>query len=98
MLCMATLMDTDRLLGMEELIGAGLVRERHLGETERFELAQNRLKDVVLEDIGLEQQRVYHRRIGEALERKHRRRVAYVVESLAHHFEYGGLHPRPTPI
>ena len=95
LLCMTTLMDTDRLLlGMEELIRAGLVRERHLGETERFELAQNRLKDVVLEDIGLEQKRKYHRRIGEALERKHRRRVSYVVESLAHHFEQGGVAPK----
>ena len=98
LLCMTTLMDTDRvLLGMEELIGAGLVRERHLGETERFELAQNRLKDVVLEEIGLEQRRTYHRRIGEALERKHRRAVSYVVESLSHHFEQGGVAPKAYP-
>ena len=98
LLCMATVMDSDRvLLGMEELINSGLVRERHLGETERFELAQNRLKDVVLEDIGLDQRRTYHRRIGEALERKHRRRVSYVVESLAYHFEQGGVAPKAYP-
>jgi len=98
LLCMATLMDTERvLLGMEQLINAGLVRERHLGETERFELAQNRLKDVVLEEIGTDQRRTYHRRIGEALERKHRRRVSYVVESLAYHFEQGGVAPKAYP-
>jgi tetratricopeptide (TPR) repeat protein len=98
LLCMATVMDTDRVLaGMEQLIDAGLVRERHLGETERFELAQNRLKDVVLEEINLSQRQEYHRRIGEALERKHRRRVSFVVESLAYHFEQGNVAPKAYP-
>ena len=98
MLCLAALMDTARVLqGMEGLIGSGLVRERLVGETERFELAQNRLKDVVLEGLSLELRRKLHQRIGEALERAQRRRLSFVVESLAYHFEQGEVPSKAYP-
>jgi tetratricopeptide (TPR) repeat protein len=82
---------------MDELIAAGLVRERQVGETERFELAQNRLKDVLIEETPQQDRRLFHRRIGEALERLYRRRVPYIVESLAHHFEQGEVASKAYP-
>mgnify|MGYP001265676458 CR=1 FL=1 len=98
MLCMAALMDTERVLhGMERLIDGGLVRERLVGETERFELAQNRLKDVVLEGLSLDIKRKIHQRIGESLERAQRRRLSFVVESLAYHFEQGEVPSKAYP-
>ncbi len=98
LLCLAAASDENSLLTcMDELIAAGLVRERQVGETERFELAQNRLKDVLIEETPLADRRVYHRRIGEALERLHRRRVPYIVESLAHHFEQGEVSAKAYP-
>jgi len=98
LLCVAAVMDTSRVMaGMEILIDAGLVRERQLGETERFELAQNRLKDVVLEGLSTDVRRGIHRRIGEALEKVYRRRVSFVVESLAYHFEQGEVAAKAYP-
>jgi len=98
LLCLAAVMDSAKVMsGMEELIDAGLVRERHIGETERFELSQNRLRDVVIEDLDVDLRRRIHCRIGEGLERIHRRRVSYVVESLAHHFEQGGVASKAYP-
>ena len=98
LLCMATVKDDKALLlSMDELIAAGLVRERQVGETERFELVQNRLKDVLLEETPEPIRRQYHRRIAEALERLHRRRVPFIVESLAHHFEQGEVPAKAYP-
>jgi len=98
LLCMAAATDEESLLAcMDELISAGLVRERQVGETERFELARNRLKDVLLEETPEPDRRVYHCRIGEALERLHRRRVPYIVEALAHHFEQGETPAKAYP-
>jgi tetratricopeptide (TPR) repeat protein len=98
LLCMAAAMDHDRVMVcMESLLNAGLVRERHMGETERFELAQNRLKDVVLEETSLDKRRLFHRRIGLTLERIHRRRVPFIVESLAYHFEQGNVPTKAYP-
>jgi len=98
LICMAAVMDIDRVTaGMERLIDAGLVRERQLGEIERFDLAQNRLKDVVLESMSVDLRQQIHRRIGEALERIHRRRVSFVVESLAYHFEQGEVASKAYP-
>jgi len=98
LLCMAAVMDVDRVTaGMERLIDAGLVRERQVGEIERFELAQNRLKDVVLEGMSIDLKQRIHRRIGEALERIHRRRISFIVESLAYHFEQGEVASKAYP-
>jgi tetratricopeptide (TPR) repeat protein len=98
LMCMAAMMDEDRVLrSMDELVQQGLVRERFLGEAEHFELARNRLKDVLLAETAYEDQRVFHRRIGEALERIHRRRIPYIVESLAYHFEHGDVPAKAYP-
>ena len=98
LLSYASLLDADTIISsIGELIEAGLVRERQVGETERFELAQNRLRDVVMEDLPVDARQKIHRRIGEGLERIHRRRIDYVVESLAHHFEQGEVAPKAYP-
>ena len=83
-------LDEERLfLAVDELIEAGLVRAREVAEDERYELARHRLQDVLLEDLGADERRFLHRRIGGWLERQHRRATAQVVESLALHFEQG---------
>jgi len=98
LLCAAAAFDEERVVScIEELLDAGLVRERHFGETERFELARNRLKDVLAEETPVDERRVYHRRIGEALEREHRQRIPYIVEALAHHFEQGDMPAKAYP-
>ena len=98
LMSVATEMDGDQVEeGMEVLIDAGLVRARQIGETEHFELAQNRLKDVVLEGLSSDLIRSIHRRIGEALERTYRQRVSFIVESLAFHFEQGEVASKAYP-
>ena len=98
MVCVASDLDTGRVLdAMEGLIDVGLVRERAVGETERFELAQNRLKDVVMEDLSPDLKLRLHRRIGESLERTQRHRLSFVVESMAYHFEHGGVPSKAYP-
>ncbi len=98
LLSLTSLLETELIMsGISELIEAGLVRERQVGETERFELSQNRLRDVVIEDLPLQTRQRIHCRIGEGLERIHRRRVDYVVESLAHHFEQGEVASKAYP-
>ncbi|MEC9388830.1 MAG: protein kinase [Myxococcota bacterium] len=98
LLSYAALLDPDTIMAsIEELIDSGLVRERQVGETERFELAQNRLRDVVMEDLAPPVRQQIHRRIGEGLERIHRRRIDSVVESLAHHFEQGEVASKAYP-
>ncbi len=98
LLCMVAMMEEERVLrSMDELVQQGLVRERFLGETEYFELARNRLKDVLLAETKYEDQSTFHRRIGEALERIHRRRISYIVESLAYHFEHGEVPAKAYP-
>ena len=82
---------------LDELAGSGLVRERRQGGVERYELAQNRVTDVALEGTPEAQRSVYHRRLGEALERLHRRQIPAVVELLAWHFEQGDAPSKAFP-
>ena len=79
------------LTALDALLEAELIRERRMGTTEHFELAKNRLGDVLLEEIPEARRAVIHRRIGAWLERQYRRNPTAVVEALAWHFEQGGL-------
>jgi tetratricopeptide (TPR) repeat protein len=98
LLAIASQMDGDQVLaGTDTLIEAGLVIERFVGEAAHLELAQNRLKDVVVEGLSPAVIQEIHRRVGEALESRYRCRVSVVVEALADHFEQGDVAAKAYP-
>lgn len=98
LLMAATNQDEESLLGsLDLLLEAGLVRERRAGMSERYELAHNRVRDVLLEQASPAELVIFHRRIAEALERINRRQIASVVESLAWHFEQGEAPAKAYP-
>ena len=72
---------------LQDLLDAGLIRERQVGSTERFELNQRRIADVVLEDTPNADIQRSHLLIGQHLENRFRGRTNEVVEALAHHFD-----------
>ncbi len=90
LLSAASLLDEQAILiAVDELIDAGLVRERRVEGEEHIDLAQARVRDLLQAEVPPAQRSRYHRRIGEALERTFRRRANLVVEALAWHFEQG---------
>lgn len=98
LLMAATNQDEENLLSaLDLLLDAGLVRERRAGMIERYELAHNRVRDVLLEESSPSELVLFHRRIGEAMERINRRLISAVVESLAWHFEQGEAPAKAYP-
>lgn len=90
LLSAASLLDEHAILtAVDELIDAGLVRERRVEGEEHIDLAQARVRDLLQAEVPPVARVRYHRRIGEALERTFRRRANLVVEALAWHFEQG---------
>lgn len=88
-------LDEDTVMeAIDELVAAGIVEERRGEEAESYELAHHRIREVLLEEVPLEERRMRHQRLGEILERQHRYRPAAVVEELAYHFEQAGLAPK----
>ncbi|MFT6144538.1 MAG: tetratricopeptide (TPR) repeat protein [Myxococcota bacterium] len=87
--------DEDTLLdAIDVLEEAGLVEERRDGDEESFELAQGRVRDVLLERMSPEKRQEQHQRLGEVLERQYRDQPAMIVEELAYQFEQAGLAPK----
>ncbi len=98
LLMAATNQDEETLLGaLDQLLEAGLARERRAGMVERYELSHNRVRDVAMEETPPADLMIYHRRVGEAMERINRRQIASVVESLAWHFEQGEAPAKAYP-
>lgn len=91
------LAEADVLAALDALLDTDLVRERHAETDEYFDLAQNRLRDLLYQEIPAEERRRLHRRIGETLERATRRRPHLVIEALAWHFEQGGVAGKAYP-
>jgi tetratricopeptide (TPR) repeat protein len=90
LLVAATDLDESLVIqALQDLLDAGLVRERQVGSTERFELNQRRILDIVLERTPQSTQIATHLRIGAHLEIVFRGRTDSVVEALAHHFDEG---------
>jgi len=83
--------------GVEALVDAGLVRERRGELEEHLDFAQPRTRELLYGAIPVETRSALHRRVGEALERTYRRRLNLVVESLAVHFELGGVPGKAYP-
>jgi len=98
LLMATTNQDEESLIGaLDLLIEGGLARERRAGMVERYELTHNRVRDVVLAQTSEADLVLFHRRIGEALERLNRRQIPSVVESLAWHFEQGEAPAKAYP-
>lgn len=92
LLSAASLLDEAEILAaVDELIDAGLVRERRVDGEEHVDLSQARVRDLLQDEVPVGARARYHRRIGEALERTFRRRANLVVEALAWHFEQGDV-------
>ncbi|MSP56041.1 MAG: tetratricopeptide repeat protein [Myxococcales bacterium] len=90
LLSAASLLDEQEILSAaDELIDAGLIRERRVEGEEHIDLAQARVRDLLQAEVAPRARTRYHRLIGEALERTYRRRANLVVEALAWHFEQG---------
>lgn len=89
--------EADALAGVDALIEAGLVRERHAEAEEHVDFTQPRLRELLYAAVPPEERTRAHRRLAEALERTYRRRPNLVVESLAFHFELGGVPGKAYP-
>lgn len=85
------LSEDDAMEALDELVDAQIVVEDRDADVERVELSHSRFHDVLLEALDAEGRRDRHRRMGEALERHHRRRLDPLVEELGHHFQAAGL-------
>lgn len=77
------------LAAIEELVVAGLARERRVETTTHVDVAQTRVRDVIAREVPYAQAAALHQRLGETLERIGRRRLHLVVDSLARHFDAG---------
>lgn len=88
----------DQLLDqIDELLDGGVARQRQVGTEDFYGLARPRLRDLLLESLVLEQRQDLHRRVGTAMERLYRHRIGAVVDSLAWHFEQGGVPAKAYP-
>jgi tetratricopeptide (TPR) repeat protein len=81
--------EADLAAGVDELVAAGLARERRVETTMHVDVAQSRLREVIGREIAPAERVRLHRRLGETLERLGRRRLHLVVDALARHFEAG---------
>ncbi len=91
------LSEADAATGGEQLVAAGLVRERRVDLEEHFDFAQPRLRELLVGELSTEAFADAHRRMGAALENAYRRRLNVVVEALAIHFEAGGVPGKAFP-
>lgn len=88
---LAVEMDEEELEdALDELLAANLLKERHVGGTEQFELIHLRLQDVLIDATPLVARRALHHRLGLSLETLNRHNVEPIVELLAHHFDESG--------
>jgi tetratricopeptide (TPR) repeat protein len=91
-------MDEDELFEVaEELVEAGVVRYRRVGDEERLDISQSGLRDVLLDSVDTAERKRLHRVIGSVLERVWRGRLGPVLEVIAWHFEHGDLPAKAYP-
>ena len=88
----------ERLLALlEELLDHHVVRTRTVGLDELYDLAQARLRDVLVRRADPVRALQLHRRLGSALERLYRHQLSTVLESIAFHFEQGEVPAKAYP-
>jgi tetratricopeptide (TPR) repeat protein len=82
---------------IEELVDAGVLRQRSVGSEEFFELARPRLQDLLVEDLPPRERARMHRQLGTAMEKLYRHRLAAVLAPLSRHFELGHVPAKAYP-
>ena len=88
----------DQVMGsLEELVDAGVLRQRSVGSEELFELARPRLQDLLIEDMPPRERARMHRQLGTAMEKLYRHRLTAVLAPLARHFELGHIPAKAYP-
>ncbi|MFH1463827.1 MAG: protein kinase [Pseudomonadota bacterium] len=98
LISMVTGMDEDMLVEVaEELVDAGVVRTRRVGEEERLDISQSGMRDVLLDSVDEAERKRLHRAIGAVLERLWRGRLGSVLEMVAWHFEQGDVPAKAYP-
>jgi tetratricopeptide (TPR) repeat protein len=75
--------------GIEAGMKSQIVRESFTGEGERYRFAHALTADVLYSGIGKTRRRLWHGRVGEALEDVYAGRLAQLNGQLAYHFERG---------
>lgn len=89
------LMDPDRVsAAVDALLGADVVAERIQGNDIRIELAHQRFRRILADDLDPPDYRQRHQRLGEVIELQNRGAPAIVLEGLAYHFEQAGVPPK----
>ena len=89
--------EDELLTDIDELVECGVLVDRQVGVEELYDLAQPRLRDILVEEIGAAEAIRVHRRLGVALERLYRQRVGSIVETVAYHFEAGEMPGKAFP-
>jgi tetratricopeptide (TPR) repeat protein len=88
----------DQVLdSVEELVDAGVLRQRSVGAEVLFELARPRLQDLLVEDLPPRERARMHRQLGTAMEKLYRHRLTAVLAPLARHFELGHVPAKAYP-
>ena len=82
---------------LEELLDQHVGSTRVVGLDELYDVAQPRLRDVLVRRVEPAHARSLHRRLGTALERLYRHRLSAVLESIAWHFEQGEVPAKAYP-
>ena len=87
----STLPEERAVDAVDTLVGAGIVQEGRGDDVELVELSHQRFRDVLLDGLTDAERADLHQRLGQVLERYHRRQPGRVVEELTYHFEQAGL-------
>jgi predicted ATPase len=91
------LSEEEALTAIDALLAAELALERVVGSTECYELARNRVRDVLVAEMAPALRADLHRRVGSHLERQFRHNPTAIVETLAWHFEQGDRPAKAYP-
>ncbi len=98
LLCRVTGHEEDHLIEvLDELVEAGVVRCRRVGDEEHLDISQSGLRDVLLDSVDTAERQRLHRAIGKVLERQWRGHLGPVLERVAWHFEQGALPAKAYP-
>ncbi|MBI3966869.1 MAG: protein kinase, partial [Chloroflexi bacterium] len=83
-------LDEDVLLeAMDRAVAARVLAPRPGLGQEVYAFVDNQMRDVLYDGIGPARRRRYHRKVAEAIERVHLRRLEEQYDALAHHFLEG---------
>ncbi|MEN9786526.1 MAG: hypothetical protein RLZZ299_1790, partial [Pseudomonadota bacterium] len=99
---LAEVAGVDGAAALAELVRVGLVRVVHRPGAEEaegplVEFVQPRTRDLLYAAIPAPARARLHRRTGESLERRYRRRMPLVVDALAEHFSAAGVAGKAYP-